>query len=168
MDVGLDRVLHWSGTPGNNTRGASTLHHIHSPATWQHNLPSCICVFPSVNGPTSGASCILVPLLRFVFQMMFFGLCWQLTCSTESLPSWWPCAFTATITFSSRLPHFPGRRVCQTARRKTPSTKINKLTVLSQSYIIVHLYNYGTVIFQNVPIKAYFIQRVYLQGINCA
>lgn len=133
MDARVDRVLCWSGNPGNNMKGLSTFHHIHLPATWQNNL-SCFCFFSSVSGPTSGAPCILAPLLRFVFRMMFFGLCWQLTCSTESLPSWWPCAFTATITFSSRLPHFPGRLVCQTARRKTPSTKINKLTVLSQSY----------------------------------
>lgn len=100
----------------------------------QHNLASCFCVFSSVSGPTSGASCILAPLLRFAFRMMPFGLCWQLTCSTESLLSWWPCAFTATVTSSSRSPRFPGRPACQTARRKTPSTKINKLTVLSLSY----------------------------------
>lgn len=99
-------------------------------ATWQHVLLSCF----SASGPTSVASCILAPLLPFVFRTMFSGLCWQLTCFTESLPSWWPCAFTATITFSSRSPRFLGRRVCQTARRKTPSTKINKLTTLSQSY----------------------------------
>lgn len=98
------------------------------------NLVSRFCAFPSVSGPTSGASCILAPLLRFASRMMLFGLCWQLTCSTESLPSWWPCAFAATVTFSSRSPRFPGRPVCQTARRKTPSTKINKLTILSPSY----------------------------------
>lgn len=100
----------------------------------QPNLASCFCVFSSVSGPTWGASCILAPLLRSAFRTMPFGLCWQLTCSTESLLSWWPCAFTATVTFSSRSPRFPGRPACQTARRKTPSTKINKLTVLSLSY----------------------------------
>lgn len=134
MDARLDRVLRWSGNPGNNMKRLSTFHHTHSPATLQHNLASCFCIFSSVSGPTSGASCILAPLLRFVFRMMLFGLCWQLTCSMESLLSWWPCAFTATVTFSSRSPRFPGRPGCQTARRKTPSTKINKLTVLSLSY----------------------------------
>lgn len=135
MDVRLDGVLCWSSNPGSDMKGLCTLHHMHSPGTRQHNfLFPCFRVFSSVSGPTSGASCILAPLLRFGFRMMFFGLCWQLTCSTASLPSWWPYAFTATITFSSRSPHFPGRPVCQTARRKTPSTKINKLTILSQSY----------------------------------
>lgn len=85
---------------------------------------------PSASGLISGGSSILVPQLHFVSQMMFSGLCWQLTCFTQPLPSWWPCGFTATPIFSSRLPPFLGRQVCQTARRKIPSTKTNSPLIL--------------------------------------
>lgn len=131
MDAGLDRVFRWSCHPGNNTVGLDIIYT--PPATRQHSLPVSVS-FPSVSGPTSEASCILAQLLRFVSPVTFSGLCWQLTCFTESLPSWWPCALTATITFSSRSPRFLARPACQTVRRKTPSTKTNKLTILSPSY----------------------------------
>lgn len=85
---------------------------------------------PSASGLISGGSSILVPQLRFGSQMMFSGLCWQLTCFTQPLPSWWPCGFTATPISSSRLPPFLGRQVCQTARRKIPSTKTNSPLIL--------------------------------------
>lgn len=85
----------------------------------------------SANGLTSGGPSILAPRLPSVSQMMFSGLFWLLTCFMQPLPSWWPCGFTATPIFSSRSPPFLGRQVCPTASRRTPSTKINSLLMLS-------------------------------------
>lgn len=127
MDAGLDRVFRWSRNPGKSRKGLN----ICCSRPRQHP-PLVSASSSSVSGPTSGAACTLAQLLRFEFPATFSGLCWQLTCFTESLPSWWPCAFTATITSSSRSPRFLARPVCRTARRKTLSTKINKLIILPQ------------------------------------
>lgn len=85
----------------------------------------------SANGLTSGGPSILALRLPSVSQMMLSGLFWLLTCFIQPLPSWWPCGFTATPIFSSRSPPFLGRQVCPTASRRTPSTKINSLLMLS-------------------------------------
>lgn len=127
-----DWTVFFAGAVMQVRRGRDQTGHIISSSPRRHRLLLSVSS-SSVSGPTSGASCTLAQPLRSVFPATFSGLCWQLTCFTESLPSWWPCAFTATITSSSRSPRFLARPVCRTARRKTPSTKINKLIMLSQS-----------------------------------
>lgn len=93
------------------------------------------CVFPSsANGLTSGGPSILAPWLPSASQMTHSGRWWQPTCFMPSLPSWWPCVFTATLIFSSRSPPSLGRQVCPTVWRRIPNTKINsRLEVLWSS-----------------------------------
>lgn len=84
------------------------------------------CVFPSsANGLTSEGPSILAPRLPSASRMMHSGWWWQPTCFMPSLLSWWPCVFTATLIFSSKLRPSLARQVCPTVWRRIPSIKIN-------------------------------------------